>query len=727
MRITNIAALSAYTSVKSNSSALSASLQRLSSGLRINSAKDDASSSAISSQLLSSSHTLNQANNNANDAKAMFQIADKAMDEQIKIVEMIKVKATQAAQDGQSAKTRRMIQADINRLLEAYDNIANTTSYNGIQLLSGGFINKKFQIGAQANQVVGASIGSTLSSKVGNTRFETGANIVAGNYGSIDVKINSTINNKTFTFSGVEIGTKLNYGLGDLVERINNVSTQTGIKASYDVRTVGTDNITAGKTGADFSINGTLIGSISVQDNDKNGALVQAINAVKTTTGVEASINAAGNLELNSLDGRGIVLKDSSNGFFGLAHLRNGQSVQAKLEDFKPITTADGVKINDINVGPAATPEALVSNVNALTPQTGVSAKIQDGVILFMALDPTKRLNMSGNQVTPNLGVPLTTVRGDWVTKDKFITRMPNPTHPEYNGIAIQVIKKGSAQKVYTERTILEGKADGKYYLQDLVDCFNKDSHKTGITAFIEENPNDPNQQRICFTMPDDVEAITGISTHNYPNTQNPPQQNTGGAQEFGFGGSKQRNADGAKLTSFNENFGRLKLVSSGPKDIQMQVKLNNVEINSLLGFDASMTGFAEENVSLRDMKGLMSSAQENALGFFHSIFDTYIDGREGLHLKKAMALMDVADTALENLDSIRSDLGSVQQQLDATINNISITEISLSAAASQLKDVDFAAESANFSKSQLLTEFSSAMLYNAMKVKEENILSLLV
>ncbi|WP_270982301.1 flagellin [Campylobacter upsaliensis] len=725
MRITNIAALSAYTSVKSNSSALSASLQRLSSGLRINSAKDDASSSAISSQLLSSSHTLNQANNNANDAKAMFQIADKAMDEQIKIVEMIKVKATQAAQDGQSAKTRRMIQADINRLLEAYDNIANTTSYNGIQLLSGGFINKKFQIGAQANQVVGASIGSTLSSKVGNTRFETGANIVAGNYGSIDVKINSTINNKTFTFSGVEIGTKLNYGLGDLVERINNVSTQTGIKASYDVRTVGTANITAGKTGDDFSINGTLIGSISVQDNDKNGALVQAINAVKTTTGVEASINAAGNLELNSLDGRGIVLKDSSNGFFGLAHLRNGQSVQAKLEDFKPITAADGVKINDINVGPAATPEALVSNVNALTPQTGVSAKIQDGVILFMALDPTKRLNMSGNQVTPNLGVPLTTVRGDWVTKDKFITRPPNAAHPEYNGIAIQVIKKGSAQKVYTERTILEGKADGRYYLKDIVDCFNKDSYRTGITAFIEENPNDPNQQRICFTMPDDVESITGMSTHAYP--AGTPPGFSGDANSFGFGGSKQRNADGAKLTSFNENFGRLKLVSSGPKDIQMQVKLNNVEINSLLGFDASMTGFAEENVSLRDMKGLMSSAQENALGFFHSIFDTYIDGREGLHLKKAMALMDVADTALENLDSIRSDLGSVQQQLDATINNISITEISLSAAASQLKDVDFAAESANFSKSQLLTEFSSAMLYNAMKVKEENILSLLV
>ena len=723
MRVTNIAALNAHTRVRQNSSSLRESLQRLSSGYRINSAKDDASSSAISSQLRSSANALSQAKDNASDAKAMFQIADKAMDEQIKIIERIKVKATQAAQDGQSAKTRKMIQADINRLIGAYDNIANTTSYNGMQLLSGGFVNKKFQIGSQSNQVVQASIGSTQSSKIGNTRFETGANIVAGNYGTIDVSLHSIFNNKIYTFAGVQIGTELNSGLGDLVTRINNAYNKTGIRASYDVRTIGTASITAGKTGADFSINGCLIGEIAVENNDRNGALVQAINAVKTTTGVEAAINAFGNLELRSTDGRGIVLKDSSNGFFGLAHLRSGQSIQAKLEAFRPITAA-GVSINGENIPASATPEALVSNVNALTDKTGVAAKIENGLIIFMSLDPTKRLDMSGNQVKPNLGIPLTTVRGDWVPKTNFITRPAIPGHPEYNGIAIQVQKVGSTNRIYTERTILEGKADGKYFLQDIVDCFNKDSHKTGITAFVEDRPDDSTQQRICFTMPDDVEMITGMSTHNYPAGMGGPP---GGAGNFGFGGSTARRADGAKLTSFNENFGRLQFRGSGANDIRVGVDYKGMDMNALLGMDTTMAGFAQENVSLREMMGPMSLEQEEALGFFASIFDRDIDGRESLSLKKAMALMDVSENSLTNLSTLRADLGSVQQQLDATINNIVATELALRSANSLLKDADFAAESANFSRSQIMVQASTAMLYQANTAKQKRILSLLV
>ncbi|HEF9235463.1 TPA: flagellin, partial [Campylobacter coli] len=100
----------------------------------------------------------------------------------------------QAAQDGQSLKTRTMLQADINRLMEELDNIANTTSFNGKQLLSGNFINQEFQIGASSNQTVKATIGATQSSKIGLTRFETGGRISSSgevqftlkNYNGID-------------------------------------------------------------------------------------------------------------------------------------------------------------------------------------------------------------------------------------------------------------------------------------------------------------------------------------------------------------------------------------------------------------------------------------------------------------------------------------------------------------------------------------------------------------
>ncbi len=174
---TNIGALNAHANSVVNSNELDKSLSRLSSGLRINSAADDASGMAIADSLRSQAATLGQAINNGNDAIGILQTADKAMDEQLKILDTIKTKATQAAQDGQSLKTRTMLQADINRLMEELDNIANTTSFNGKQLLSGNFTNQEFQIGASSNQTIKATIGATQSSKIGVTRFETGARI----------------------------------------------------------------------------------------------------------------------------------------------------------------------------------------------------------------------------------------------------------------------------------------------------------------------------------------------------------------------------------------------------------------------------------------------------------------------------------------------------------------------------------------------------------------------
>ncbi|MGJ9087275.1 flagellin, partial [Campylobacter coli] len=105
---TNVAALNAKANADLNSKSLDASLSRLSSGLRINSAADDASGMAIADSLRSQANTLGQAISNGNDALGILQTADKAMDEQLKILDTIKTKATQAAQDVQSLKTRTM-------------------------------------------------------------------------------------------------------------------------------------------------------------------------------------------------------------------------------------------------------------------------------------------------------------------------------------------------------------------------------------------------------------------------------------------------------------------------------------------------------------------------------------------------------------------------------------------------------------------------------------------
>ncbi|ECK7559580.1 flagellin, partial [Campylobacter coli] len=241
---TNIGALNAHANSVVNARELDKSLSRLSSGLRINSAADDASGMAIADSLRSQAATLGQAINNGNDAIGILQTADKAMDEQLKILDTIKTKATQAAQDGQSLKTRTMLQADINRLMEELDNIANTTSFNGKQLLSGNFINQEFQIGASSNQTIKATIGATQSSKIGLTRFETGGRISSS--GEVQFTLKNYNGIDDFQFQKVVISTSVGTGLGALAEEINKSADQTGVRATFTVETRGMAAVRAG-------------------------------------------------------------------------------------------------------------------------------------------------------------------------------------------------------------------------------------------------------------------------------------------------------------------------------------------------------------------------------------------------------------------------------------------------------------------------------------------------
>ncbi|EAI7294574.1 flagellin, partial [Campylobacter jejuni] len=300
---TNVAALNAKANSDLNAKSLDSSLARLSSGLRINSAADDASGMAIADSLRSQANTLGQAISNGNDALGILQTADKAMDEQLKILDTIKTKATQAAQDGQSLKTRTMLQADINKLMEELDNIANTTSFNGKQLLSGGFTNQEFQIGSSSNQTVKATIGATQSSKIGVTRFETGSQSFTSGIVGLTIKNYNGI--EDFKFDNVVISTSVGTGLGALAEEINKNADKTGVRATYDVKTTGAYAIKAGTTSQDFAINGVIIGKVDYKDGDNNGSLISAINAVKDTTGVQASKDENGKLVLTSADGRG--------------------------------------------------------------------------------------------------------------------------------------------------------------------------------------------------------------------------------------------------------------------------------------------------------------------------------------------------------------------------------------------------------------------------------------
>ena len=246
-------ALNTHANAVGNNRNLSLSLGKLSSGLRIQTAADDASGLSIADSLRSQASALGQAIANGNDAIGIIQVADKAMDEQLKILDTIKVKATQSAQDGQTTQSRQALQADIVRLMEELDNIGNTTSFNGQQLLNGTFSNKEFQIGAYSNQTVKASIGATTSDKIGLTRFESSKLLTLANV--LTKASLNTVGLKFLNVDGVndvgvaqaKIGYGIGQGVGALAENINKVANKTGVRATFDVTWRGAASVEIGR------------------------------------------------------------------------------------------------------------------------------------------------------------------------------------------------------------------------------------------------------------------------------------------------------------------------------------------------------------------------------------------------------------------------------------------------------------------------------------------------
>ncbi|ELG2618572.1 flagellin A [Campylobacter jejuni] len=565
---TNIGALNAHANSVVNARELDKSLSRLSSGLRINSAADDASGMAIADSLRSQAATLGQAINNGNDAIGILQTADKAMDEQLKILDTIKTKATQAAQDGQSLKTRTMLQADINRLMEELDNIANTTSFNGKQLLSGNFINQEFQIGASSNQTIKATIGATQSSKIGLTRFETGGRISSS--GEVQFTLKNYNGIDDFQFQKVVISTSVGTGLGALAEEINKSADKTGVRATFTVETRGMAAVRAGTTSDTFAINGVTIGQVAYEDGDGNGALVSAINSVKDTTGVEASIDANGQLLLTSREGRGIKIDGNIGG---------GAFINANMKE---------------NYGRLS----LVKN---------------DG----------KDILISGTGLS-------------------------------FTGFG--------ANSFISQASVSLRESKGRFDA-NIADAMGFGSVNKGL-----------------------VLAASSIADYM-------------SAEGSGFSAGSGYSVGSGKNYSATLSANAIAVSSASAIS-----KIYNVSAGSGFSSQSGLSQFATMKTSVLGVKDETAGVTT---------------------LKGAMAVMDIAETATTNLDQIRADIGSVQNQLQVTINNITVTQVNVKAAESTIRDVDFAAESANFSKYNILAQSGSYAMSQANAV-QQNVLKLL-
>ncbi|SLM30993.1 hypothetical protein MTBBW1_2570003 [Desulfamplus magnetovallimortis] len=307
---TNTTALNCIRFMSRNTNNLRRSIERLSSGLRINKAADDASGMHIADSLRSQRMGYGQAIKNANDAISIAQIADGALQESVAIIDTIKTKCIQASSDSQTSKNRKIIQKDISALLDEFDMIAETTSFNGQKLLSGNFINKSFQVGANSGETLKISINSAESNKIGhvNTQY-----ITPEGEGILLLDFDDGSGNQIKIESLLAYDNDVDHGIGKIADKINRRYEAMQIKAFAEVSL--THFISEGKTEEDFSINGIKIGSLTIEKNDSHGALAKAINDRTSEHGVRAISNINGSLTFESVDDRAISIKNGGDVF----------------------------------------------------------------------------------------------------------------------------------------------------------------------------------------------------------------------------------------------------------------------------------------------------------------------------------------------------------------------------------------------------------------------------
>jgi len=379
---TNISSLTAQRNLMMSQASLATSMQRLSSGLRINSAKDDAAGLAISERFTTQIRGLNQAARNANDGISLSQTAEGALGEITSNLQRIRELAVQSANSTNSASDRLALDAEVQQRLAEIDRVSTQTSFNGQKILDGTFGNAAFQVGANVGDTISVNLSTSMrTTAIGQvaTGTSTAEVTVAALSGSGTIKVGSA---DAKTIGASVAGTADGQSLGSAYAKAVaiNAASVPGLTATATNNiefTVADTVVSSGDTYA-LKINGTDIftGTASALTTQQ---ITDAINAQSSNTGVTAALSGT-DLRLTAADGRDIAIGQTAGGTTGGLTAGAGGS-----------TTVNGVVYRDGQLGAAADAtknSVVVTAVNGGTLTLTATENIQitgDGAIMGFA------------------------------------------------------------------------------------------------------------------------------------------------------------------------------------------------------------------------------------------------------------------------------------------------------------------------------------------------------
>ena len=293
---TNVSSLNAQRNLVGTNKSLTRSIQRLSSGLRINSAKDDAAGLAISDRMNAQIRGLNQAVRNANDGISLAQTAEGALQESTNILQRMRELAVQSANDTNTASDRQSLQKEVGQLQAELNRIANTTAFNGKLLLDGTFGSAKMHVGAEANQVINVTMGDSRATSIGYNRVVTDYDSDTITAATADS--NNLVAAQTLTINGAvgeaTISVSADESARDIAAAVNAAADQTSVNASAATYAKISSVAATGTVAFDLFGQNESSGirvSASITDTGDLTDLAKAINDVSGKTGITATLS----------------------------------------------------------------------------------------------------------------------------------------------------------------------------------------------------------------------------------------------------------------------------------------------------------------------------------------------------------------------------------------------------------------------------------------------------
>ena len=842
---TNIASLNAQRNLDKSQSSNQQALQRLSSGLRINSAKDDAAGLAISTRFTSQIKGLNVAVRNAGDGIALAQTAEGALGSMNDSLQRIRELSVQSANATNSDVDRDALQAEVSQLVAEISRTADETDFNGRKLLDGSF-SASFQVGANAGQTIDVSISELTTDKLGSSdQAGVSAQGVANKLENGDLVINgeniraSVSGDDNLSFADNEMS-----GIAKAAA-INESSAETGVTATVDENVVLGSKMEAGAADATtltvLTLNGvevSLQGTDGTDDADlaaTRGSVISAINAKAEQTGVTASDGGNdGGVILTAADGRNITMSSdvADISVFGLAD--EGSAIGVEETSYAgftltaenantdiDITGGNGTGNGDLtNSGLAAgnfsSQTAITSSTVETAGKSNATADITAATPVALTLtgftNAAAAIGLDvnfGTDATVLTGAAIATAVNDVLTSNGFSSQVEGAVTADAASIGhalsaalgeqtsidrgiqdgditlnnITVPASSSLDDTASDTTANSSKAESSGIA--VAAAINSVSDDTGVTATVNANELTGGAAPAGLFSGDGTTALGATDKgHTLELTINNVKVTLTENNDY------EKNK-AAAITAINEVSGQTGVVASDNGESLTLTAADGRNISmfaeSSTSYDATTTaaekgtesallktnianfGLSRDDVGLNqttELDGAVATAVGNQFSYESTAITTFstvtldsasafdvsygTSGEKGLSDSgfvagtfgggedgQAISDIDIStvdgankalvavDNAIAQVASQRADLGAVQNRMETTVSNLQVTSENLNAANSRIQDADFASETAELQRTNVLQQAGISVLAQA-NAAGQSVLSLL-